>query len=691
MKFLNELNPAQKDAATTIEGPVLILAGAGTGKTKTITNRLAYLLANGIPPDSTLTLTFTNKASKEMRQRAMSLIEKENIPIAFPPKLFTFHKFGLLFLRQHILRLNRNNNFLIIDTDDKKRIIKQFLESDDFNQGFAAKEVSYFKNHLLTPEEIAKEASSLGIDQQKIYAQIANIYQKYQNYLEINNLVDFDDLLKLPFEILRDNEDLKNELSQKYQYIMIDEFQDTNELQFRLLKLLCATHNNLCVVGDDDQSIYGWRGANIKNILEFDTLFENTKVVKLEENYRSTEKILECANQLISHNKNRHQKVLKATHKHGKEIGFDEYFDEKQEAETIAQMVQKLIDSGVRHAEIAILYRINALSRSIEEGLLRRGINFNIIDSVRFYERMEVKDAISYFRAIVNPHDDFSLKRIINKPKRGIGKTTVEKLETKAQELQKSMFEIIYNSPSEDLIALVGKKNEKTLKEFSKTLLDLKSNTHIDIEDFIEEFEKKVNIRDFYGTSKEEERALNIDELYGAIVDHIRLYPDHEIEEFLNDIALQSDQDKMGIDQVNLMTIHAAKGLEFEHVFVIGLEEGFFPVIGETTDMEEERRLGYVAFTRAKKELSLSSVKSRFFRGKRKEMNKSRFLAESGIVKGGFSVEDKSPFKKGDLVKHKIFGMGRVIGANKAGQDYKLKINFGGSQKEILSDFVEKI
>lgn len=690
MEFLNQLNSAQKEAAETTEGPVLILAGAGTGKTKTITNRLAYLLAIGIPPDNTLTLTFTNKAAAEMRERATLLIEEEQIPILYPPKLFTFHKFGLLFLRQHILRLERNNNFLIIDTDDKKRIIKQFLESDDFNQGFAAKEISYFKNHLLTPEEVLKEAHSLSSDQQKIYVQIANIYEKYQNYLTVNNLVDFDDLLKLPYEILKKHDDLRAELSQKYQYIMIDEFQDTNELQFSLIKLLCSTHNNLCVVGDDDQSIYGWRGANIKNILEFDSLFENTKVIKLEENYRSTKEILECANQLISHNKNRHQKALRATITGGKEVDFHEYFDEKQEAETIAKAIEGLVNSGVKHSEIAVLYRINALSRSIEEGLYRRGISFNIVDSVRFYERMEVKDAISYLRAIVNPHDDFSLKRIINKPKRGIGKTTVDKLEKQIELTNKSMFEII-NNPDLDLLGLVGKKNEKTLREFARTLLELKESVSLDIEDFIETFEKKIGIREFYGTGKEEERALNIDELYGAIIDHIKLNPDHEIEEFLNEVALESDQDRIGAEMINLMSIHAAKGLEFSHVFVIGLEEGFFPVIGETTDMEEERRLGYVAFTRAKKELFLSSVKSRFFRGKRKDMNKSRFLAESGAVKGGFSVEDSSPFKKGDLVKHKIFGMGRVIGANKAGKDFKLKINFGGTFKEILSNFVEKI
>ncbi len=674
MDLLEGLNPAQKEAAQTTEGPVLILAGAGTGKTKTITTRLAYLLSIGIPPDNTLTLTFTNKAATEMRERAMHLIEENHINIDYPPKLFTFHKFGLLFLRFHMSELGRENNFLIIDSDDKKRIIKQFIDDEELSKALVANEISYFKNHLLTPKKVLDETCDERNDD-KVNQAIAKIYEQYENYLISNNLVDFDDLLMLPYIILKNNEALRNQLSEKYQYIMIDEFQDTNELQLNLIRLLCQTHNNICVVGDDDQSIYGWRGANIKNILEFEHTFYNTKVIRLQENYRSTKFILDRANKLISHNKDRHDKKLIPTIEGGKDVEYNEFMDERLEADYIANEIEKLTFAGVTPSDIAVLYRINALSRSIEEGLLKRGIYFTIVDSVRFYERMEVKDAISYFRIVINPHDDFSFKRVVNKPKRGIGKTTLDKLTDSAALEKISIFELIKKKTEDELTSIIGKKNSTTLKKFIRMIEDLKKKSELPIEEFIELFEKRVKIRDFYSLGKEEERALNIDELYGAIVDHIAPYDNVGIEDFLNEIALETGQDKINGSMTNLMSIHASKGLEFEYVFIIGLEEGFFPIISDGTDLEEERRLGYVAFTRAKKRLVLSSVKSRFFRGKRKDMIKSRFLSESGIIEGGFSIDDKSPFKKGDLVKHKIFGMGRIVGANKSGKDFKLKIN----------------
>lgn len=688
--LLDGLNAAQKEAAQTVDGTILILAGAGTGKTKTITTRLAYLLSIGIPPDNTLTLTFTNKAATEMRERAIHLIEENNIHIDYPPKLFTFHKFGLLFLRFYMKELGRDNNFLIIDTDDKKRIIKQFIEDEETSKGFVSNEISYYKNHLLTPDKVLEEIGS-GKENEKVDMQTAKIYSQYENYLSSNNLVDFDDLLMLPYLILKNNEKLREELSEKYQYIMIDEFQDTNELQFKLIQLLCSKHNNLCVVGDDDQSIYGWRGADIKNILEFEHTFFDTKVIRLQENYRSTKFILDRANKLISHNKNRHDKKLVATIKEGEDVEYMEFFDERHEADYIGQEIESLTDRGVSPSDIAVLYRINALSRSIEEGLLKRGVSFTIVDSVRFYERMEVKDAISYLRVIINPHDDFSFKRVVNKPKRGIGKTTLDKLTEKSEAEDISIYEVIRSLKEEELSTVVGKKNATTLKKFIKTIGDLKKKIDLPIEEFIDLFELKIKIRDYYDNHKEQERALNIDELYGAIIEHIAPYDNVGIEDFLNEVALESGQDKINGNMTNLMSIHASKGLEFEYVFIIGLEEGFFPIVSDTTDLEEERRLGYVAFTRAKKRLVLSNVKSRFFRGKRKDMDRSRFLSECEIVEGGFKVEDKSPFQKGDLVKHKIFGMGRIIGANKSGKDFKLKINFGGSTKEILSNFVEKI
>ena len=686
-QFLDQLNVAQREAAMTVDGPVLILAGAGTGKTKTITTRLAYLLSQGIDPASTLTLTFTNKAAKEMRERALNMIGENCV---YPPGLFTFHKFGLLFLRFHMERLERRGNFVIIDTDDKKRILKQFTP-ENLGVKAAASEISHCKNSLVAPEEAMKQTDGLDAVLKKKYQKLAEIYGQYQNYLVANNLVDFDDLLALPHRILDENPELRAEISQRYQYVMVDEYQDTNELQLRLLKQLCDTHENLCVVGDDDQSIYGWRGANVQNILGFAGLFGQTKVVKLEENYRSTEEILKAANELIGHNRQRHEKKLKSTLGKGEAVKLLESQDENEESRVIAERIKKLIASGVSPKEIAILFRINALSRSVEEGLARAQVPFRLIDSVGFYERLEIKDAIAYLRLAVNPHDDFSLRRVINKPKRGVGKATLDKLEAAANASGKSIFAWIEQADEAELVAASGKKSSQALRAFADGLHELQGLALESTWRLIDRFEEVVGLRKFFLDADEIERVQNLDELYGLVRDFSVQNTGGNLLEFLAETALSSDQDALGGEVVNLMTIHAAKGLEFEHVFVVGLEDGFFPLLGDGTDAEEERRLGYVAFTRAKKSLTLCSAKSRFFRGKRQEMLKSRFLAEAGLVAGSLSLSDTSAIKKGDLIKHKLFGMGRVVAVTKAGRDHKLTINFGGSQRDILSSFVERI
>lgn len=685
-KFLDTLNSAQKQAATTTEGPILILAGAGTGKTTTITSRLAFLLSNGILPENTLTLTFTNKAAKEMKERALRLIEQENIRLISTPELFTFHKFGLVILRQYISRLNRSNNFIIVDTDDKKRILKQLIKDENIKPSFIKSQISHFKTNLISPQEALEDALSSQEHNKSIYEKIAKTYALYEEYLLRNNLVDFDDLLKLPFEILANNQDLKEFLSKKYQYLMVDEFQDTNELQMRLIKELCSTHNNICVVGDDDQSIYSWRGANIKNIIDFEKHFKGAKIIKIEENYRSTKNILDLANTLISHNKNRRSKILKATKEEGQKPSFNMFANEREESNFISTKTKELIQKGVNPKEIAVLYRINALSRSIEEEFLAKGIGFNIVDSLRFYERMEVKDALSYLRLVVNSNDDYSLKRIINKPKRGLGKTNIEKIEHQAASLRLSCFEFLKTNALQDFTP----KLQKTLKEFVNIITSLQEAKNENIEHFIDLFEQKVRLKEYYSSTKEEERVFNIDELYGAIITWTN-DKNLEIDDFLNEIVLTSDQDKITQESVNLMSIHASKGLEFDYVFIIGLEEGFFPMINDDIDPEEERRLGYVAFTRAKKELFLHNVRSRFFRGQRKNMQKSRFLAETGLVSGKLKLDTNTGFKKGDLVKHQLFGMGRILQVSPIGKDYKLIINFGGITKEILSNFVAKI
>ena len=680
-KIFTNLNESQSSAVKQIDGPLLILAGAGSGKTKTITSRLAYLLdVVGIAPNNTLTLTFTNKAAKEMQERAFAMIN----PTSYPPLLCTFHKFGLLFLKFNIHLLKRQNNFVVIDTDDKKRILKKI--NAELPLPLIASEISRYKNSLITPGQAYAQAEL------KNYKQIAKIYEEYEAYLLENNLVDFDDLLALTYKLLDENEELAKRTSEQYQYIMIDEYQDTNELQFRLLRKLCQTHNNLCVVGDDDQSIYGWRGAHVRNILEFHEDFENTTVVKLEHNYRSRAAILNVANELIQHNRSRLGKKLIATREGGESVVTLSSRDENEEARKIAAKVTELINQGVSPKEIAILYRVNALSRSLEEGLNRAGVPYKLVGGLRFYDRAEVKDLISYIRLITNPHDNFSMKRIINKPKRGLGKASVEKIELAAITKAVSMYDFIKESSVAELEALVKKKNTQTLKKFVADIDEVIEVAEHSTYDFIDTLEEKFKLKDIYKNMPDEsERVANMDEFYGLFRDFIKQSPEATLDEFLNELTLQSDQDEVEGESIYIMSIHASKGLEFEHLFIIGMEEGFLPLIGDSSDTEEERRLGYVAFTRAKDTLTLSHVDSRFYKGRRTDLNKSRFLTESGLCEGSLKVEQNTAFKKGDLVRHKIFGPGRVLGVSKAGREFKLSINFGGSHRDILASFVERL
>jgi DNA helicase-2/ATP-dependent DNA helicase PcrA len=681
-KIFKNLNNAQVAAVKQTEGPVLILAGAGSGKTTTIVSRLAYLIeVVGIPASNTLTLTFTNKAAREMKERSMAMMEQNG---AYPPLLCTFHKFGLLFLKFNIHRLGRENNFVVIDTDDKKRIIKK-LNSEIATQ-LISSEISRYKNSLMTPDDAYKQAEIFH------YKQIAEVYGEYEKYLKENNLVDFDDLLALTYKLLDENPDLAKETSQRYQYIMVDEYQDTNELQLKLIQKLCATHKNICVVGDDDQSIYGWRGAHIRNIIEFDDDFHGAAVFKLQENYRSREPILKVANALIEHNRSRLGKKLIATRGAGEEVATLNSNDESEEARKIAQQIQKLLESGVKASEIAILYRVNVLSRSIEEGLNRAGIGYKLVGGLRFYDRAEIKDLISYIRVITNNHDDFSFKRIVNKPKRGLGKASVDKIELAAHAKGSSIFEYLKSSSIEELESLVKKKNAATLKKFIEDIGYVAKVAQESTYEFIDILEDTFHLKDIYVNMQDkQERILNMDEFYALFRDFIKNNPDATLDEFLNELTLQSDQDEVEGEAIYMMSIHASKGLEFEHVFVIGMEEGFLPLVGEGSDLEEERRLGYVAFTRAKETLTLSHAASRFYKGRRSDVAKSRFFNEAGLCDGSLKVEKNSNFKKGDLVRHKIFGTGRVSGVSKSGREFKLQINFAGTKRDILASFVERL
>jgi DNA helicase-2/ATP-dependent DNA helicase PcrA len=680
-KILGKLNDSQRCAVECTEGPVLILAGAGSGKTTTIVSRLAYLIeVLGIPASNTLTLTFTNKAAKEMKERSMAMIEHAQ----YPPLLCTFHKFGLLFLKFNIHLLGRKNNFVVIDTDDKKKIIKKI--NADLPTPLIASEISRYKNSLMSPDDAYKQAELFQ------YKQIAEVFGEYEKYLAENNLVDFDDLIALTYKLLDEHPQLAKETSERYQYIMIDEYQDTNELQLKLLQKLCTTHNNICVVGDDDQSIYGWRGAHIRNIMEFDEDFVGAKIFKLEENYRSRSPILKVANALIEHNRSRLGKKLLSTRGEGEDVATLNCNDENEEARKIAIKIQKLLDKGVSAKEIAILYRVNVLSRSIEEGLNRAGIGYKLVGGLRFYDRAEVKDLISYIRVVANNHDDFSLKRIINKPKRGLGKASLDKIELAAHARGTSMFAYLKEATPEELVALVKKKNAATLKQF---VADIEKVAHIAEEstyEFIDALEETFALKTIYANTQDaQEKELNIDEFYGLFRDFVKNHPESTLDEFLNELTLQSDQDQVEGEAIYMMSIHASKGLEFEHVFVIGMEEGFLPLIGDGSDLEEERRLGYVAFTRAKESLTLSHAASRFYKGRRSDLIKSRFFNEAGLCDGSLIVEKNTAFKKGDLVRHKIFGTGRVNGVSKTGREFKLQINFGGTKRDILASFVERL
>lgn len=683
-KILNSLNQSQLEAVKHIDGALLIVAGAGSGKTKTITSRLAYLLSLGVDPSSTLTLTFTNKAAFEMRERALSLIQD----VIYPPLLCTFHKFGLLFLKYHIKELGRKESFIVLDSDDKKKILKSL--NGTIPPSLLSFTISKYKNGLVGPTQAISLAKSR---EERL---LATTYEKYEEYLISNNLVDFDDLLALPFYILDRNRELAEEVSRKYSFIMVDEYQDTNTLQYMLIKKLCLTHDNICAVGDDDQSIYGWRGANINNILDFQKNFANAKIIRLEKNYRSTTQILDAANRLISHNKNRLGKTLVSSIGDGEEITLRRFLDEEVEASAIAKDIRKLLDSGIEPKNIAVLYRINSLSRALEDKLNRYKIPYRMIGTVRFYERAEIKDAISYLRLIVNPDDNYSFVRVINRPKRGIGKSSIEKLEGMSAAKGSSIFGL-YTDYRSELEANLGAKQFMAIGSFFETLSELREVANSSIMRFIELFDESIGLKEQYRYEIDEvDRVANLDELYALFREFFIKNPGSSLEEFLNDLSLQSDADSIAEDRISCMSIHASKGLEFEYLFVLGLEEGIFPLLRDGVDIEEERRLAYVAFTRAKRHLNLSYVGSRLHNGKRSSFTPSRFLREGGFLNGVStpiipSVGAQSCFSKGEVVTHKIFGMGRVLEVKKAGSDYLLTINFGGSQKNILSSFVQKI
>lgn len=626
---LNGLNPQQRAAVENTEGPLLVLAGAGSGKTRVLTYRVAHLMEHGVPAWKILAITFTNKAAKEMAER----VEQLTGAAGSEAWISTFHACCARILRKDIEKMGYKRQFAIYDEDDRMSVIKTVLKELDLNdKEFPPKAVkatiSDAKNRMLTPDEWLKDAGP-DFRNRKYY----EAYRLYEKMLKSNNALDFDDLLLKTLELLVQNPPVLEYYQNRFDYVLVDEYQDTNAAQYELVRLLAGKKRNLCVVGDDDQSIYGWRGADIRNILDFEKDFPDAKTIKLEQNYRSTGNILDAANQVIAHNTGRKEKVLWTQSEEGERIALYHALDERDEAAFVMAMARKLINHGSSAGEIAVLYRTNAQSRVLEEAFVRAGLPYKVYGGQKFYDRKEVKDLIAYMRALVNPDDDVSLRRIINEPKRGIGDASVETLRTYAAENEMSLMAAVLDCDASPLSA----RPKKLIGEFAELMIDL---TEIMYEkkpsDFLEALIEKTGYVKALEQNKTEEnvaRIENIRELQGAVTEYEKLNPEGALTDFLENVALVADTDSMDEHggSITLMTLHSAKGLEFNNVFLPGMEEGIFPLNRSMLDedlLEEERRLAYVGITRAKKRLFLSHARTRMLYNARQANELSRFVSE---------------------------------------------------------------
>ncbi len=628
---MSNLNEAQQLAVQTTEGPLLILAGAGSGKTTVLVNRIAHMIENkGVAPYNILAITFTNKAAKEMKTRiSAKLIGGEDIWAS------TFHSLCVRILRRDCDRLGYERSFVIYDTQDTKTLLKECIKElniDDkiFTPNVLYGEISRAKDDMLDPKRFEDlYASDFRM------SKIAAVYKLYQSKLLANNAMDFDDLIVNTIRLFEENEDVLAYYHHRFKYIMVDEYQDTNNAQYRLIYLLAKKHRNLCVVGDDDQSIYKFRGANIRNILDFEEQFPDAKVIKLEQNYRSTKNILDAANAVIAHNRKRKGKDLWTAGNTGDEIVVYHGDDERDEAQFVCREIDRMVsEQNFTFRDFSILYRTNAQSRVIEDALLRYGLPYRVLAGLRFYDRKEIKDAIAYLRVIVNPNDSVSLKRIINEPKRGIGDTSMAKAEQIAQREGVGIFDVIKAASTHSELSRSAAKFE----QFAKLIQSLQmQKTDADIADFVEDVLIKSGYRGALvaeNTIEAKTRLENLDELFSAVKEFEKT--EHEtpgLEGFLEEISLVSDIDNYDEEQptVTLMTIHAAKGLEFPIVFIVGTEEGLFPSMRsmfEDEELEEERRLCYVAITRAKQKLFVTCAASRMLYGQTKYSPPSRFISE---------------------------------------------------------------
>ena len=625
---LDALNPEQRKAAETLNGPVLILAGAGSGKTRTLTYRVANLIDHGVAPWSILAITFTNKAAKEMRERISALVGAagEDIWVS------TFHAMCAKILRRDIDKLGYTRSFTIYDDDDQMSVLKDILKQSNIDEkALSPRElktrISDAKNKLLAPEEWFA-ASAKDFRSQQIH----DIYSQYELRLRKSNALDFDDLLVRTLELFMDHPPVRESYQNRFQYVHVDEYQDTNFAQYSLVKLIIQESRNLCVVGDDDQSIYGWRGADIRNILDFEKDFPDATVIKLEQNYRSTSNILDAANQIIAHNEGRKEKALWTDLPPGDAINIFCAGDEREEAAWICDRMQQLTLGGTAYGHMSVLYRVNAQSRVLEEMLMRAGIPYRIYGGTRFYDRKEIKDIVAYLRCIVNPSDDVSLRRIINQPKRSIGDSTIAELVKYAAAQEMPLYSALIDIP-ESLSA----RPRKCVREFGELMNELVlAREDMGLTDFVKSVIEKTGLRAQYEKDLADEskaRIENMDEFIGAVAEYEKAAESATLEDYLENVALISDLDnaESSPQYVTLMTVHSAKGLEFPTVFIAGLEEGIFPSgrsLADDEKLEEERRLCYVAVTRAMEKLYISYAAQRMLYNQLNYNAPSRFINE---------------------------------------------------------------
>jgi DNA helicase-2/ATP-dependent DNA helicase PcrA len=633
MSIYDTLNEPQKQGVYTVDGPVLLLAGAGSGKTRVLTHRIAYLIDEmGVNPWNILAITFTNKAAGEMRERVDNLIGMgaEQVWVA------TFHSTCVRILRRYIDRIGFDNSFTIYDTDDQKTVVKNIIKKLDldpkmYKERSIMAAISAAKDELLSPTEYEIQSSG---DYKAM--QIARIYREYQATLKKSNALDFDDIIVKTVELFKANEEVLHSYQERFRYIMVDEYQDTNTAQFELIRLLADKYRNLCVVGDDDQSIYKFRGANIRNILDFEKVYPEAVVIKLEQNYRSTGNILNAANAVIHNNVGRKEKKLWTDKGDGGKVHFRQFDMAYEEAEYIADDIAHSVKRGKgSYGDYAVLYRTNAQSRLLEERMIAEGIPYDVVGGVNFYARKEIKDVLAYLKTIDNGQDDVAVKRIINIPKRGIGQTTIDRVQAYADDRQISFYDALKEA---DRIMTLGKAAAK-VKPFVELIQTFRSKlSYYGLRDLIDDvLEKTAYVEDLQNSDEEdaEDRIANVDELVSKVTYYEEQHEEATLSEFLAEVALVADIDKVGDkgEKVLLMTLHSAKGLEFPHVYLAGMEDSVFPsymtiVSDDKSDMEEERRLAYVGITRAKEELTLTCAKMRMVRGETQYNPVSRFVRE---------------------------------------------------------------